>query len=199
MIDAGKARRGFTLLELMVVVAILMVVGAMATPAVITAVSDYNLRTAAGNIASVFQKTRMQAVSDDRWYPVRIGAAGGRNYAYSDLNNNFALDDPERNLVAYLPRGINFDAAGGPSLASMNLDFAPAIGLPAYNARGLPCMPAGGATCPLQTAASGAQGWSGYIYYLRQDRPLGGAAWAAITVSPAGRVRTWTWNGNAWN
>ncbi len=196
MISGREMRRGFSLLELVVVVAVILVVAAMATPAILSAMNDYKLRTAASSFAGVIHKTRMQAVSDDRWYTVARGNSGGSDYAFADLNNNAALDAVEQNLIAYLPRGIVFDAAGGPSLATMNLEVTPVTGLPAFNARGLPCTPTGG-TCPVIPPGGGAQ--RGYIYYLRQDRSLGRPAWAAVTVSAAGRVRAWTWSGNAWN
>jgi prepilin-type N-terminal cleavage/methylation domain-containing protein len=183
------SRRGFTLLELIVVMAIIMVIAAMATPSLINAVNAYKLRTAAGNLAGIIQRTRMQAVSDDRWYPVHMGASGSSSFAFTDLDKDFDLDTNEQATVAYLPRGIAFDSSGGPSLTSMGLDFTPVIGLPAFNARGLPCNPSGAVCNTL----------SGYIYYLRQDRPFGGPSWAALTVSPAGRVKVWTWNGSAWN
>ncbi len=197
MISQQKAQRGFSLLELVIVLAVIMVVAAIATPAIMSALNDYKLRTAAGNVAGVIQKTRMQAVSDDRWHPVAIGSSGGSSYAFADLEAppNYSLEPSnaaEQNLVAYLPRGMSFDGSSGPSLASMNLDFSPNSGMPAFNARGLPCAPSG-SICPP------ASGGNGFYYYLRQNRSAGTLGWAAITVSPAGRVRVWIWTGSTWN
>ncbi len=199
MISAAR-KRGFTLVELMIVVAIMMVVTAIAMPSIITSVSSYRLRSSASGLAGAFQKTRMQAVSDDRWYPMAMVTAGGQTYVFGDLSTppNGTLDPgKETQLISYLPRGTAIDNAGAPPNTSMNLEFTPTTGLPAFNARGLPCTITGG-TCRPQTATGGAEGWSGYICYLRQARPLGGASWAAITVSPAGRIRVWSWNGAAW-
>ncbi len=171
MISAGR-RRGFSLLELLIVVAVLMVVAAIATPNIISSWQAYRLRTAAGAVAGAFQRIRMQAVSDDRWYTVQA----------ADVN-------------MLLPGNIALQTTG-PSRTSMDLDFTPTEALPSFNARGLPCTVTGGACQP---AISGsAEGWSGYVVYLQQARPLGGPAWAAITVSAAGRVRTWFWSGGGW-
>ena len=79
----------------------------------------------------------------------------------------------------------------------MGLDFTANAGLPSFNARGLPCS-VSGAACISPAAAGGGEGWSGYVCYLRQNRSLEQAGWAAITVSAAGRVRFWTWSGSRW-
>ncbi len=201
MIARREPLRGFSLLELMVVLAVITIVSAIVTPQIIATVNNYKLRTAASGVAGVFQKARMQAVNDDKWYSVAMGTSGGIGYAFADLWGspttppNNTLDPAENNMITYLPRGISFDTAG-PSTASMNLDFAPITAMPSFNARGLPCTPSG-MVCPFVPVGGVAQ--NGYLYYLRQDRALSRPAWAAITVSPAGRVRVWSWNGNAWN
>ncbi len=191
-------RRGFSLLELVIVLAIMMVVSAIALPRIVTTVNAYRLRTSASALAGVFQKTRIQAVSDDRWYPVATTTVQGEAFAFADLNNNGSLDTAEKQLVINLPRGITISSASAPANTSMNLDYTPTTGLPVFNARGLPCT-INGAACQPQVAAGGGEGWSGYICYLRQDPSFGNPSWAAVTVSPAGRVRVWTWNGTAWN
>ncbi len=202
MVLSERSRRGFSLLELLIVVAMIMVIAAMATPTVFTAMSNYRLRTTASGVAAVCQRARMRAVSDDRWRPVQTDTIGGATIVYVEVDDPLdtsANSPDELTMVAALPRGFTI-SNGGPDPASMNLDnFSnPAHGMPAFNARGLPCTPASGAlTCPSQVATPG--GLSGYIFYLRQDRDLGGTGWAAITVTPAGRVRAWTWTGSAWN
>lgn len=192
----ADTRRGFTLLELMVVVSIIVVITVISTPTIISAVDGYKLRTAAGSVAALIQNTRMRAVSDDRWYQVRTGVSGTSNYAYSALENAADAPTNESTFVMYLPRGIAFDTVGAPALDTMALDYSPPTGLPAFNARGVPCTPSGSVCHPANSG--GAEG-SGYVVYLRQDRPLGGTNWAAVTVSPAGRVKSWTWSGSSWN
>jgi prepilin-type N-terminal cleavage/methylation domain-containing protein len=181
---------GFTLLELLIVVAITVVVAAIAIPNIINGIAQYRLRGAASDLSGLIQKSRMLSVSQNKQYPVHRTTTGGFDYAWADLDNDFTLDDNEKINSLQLPRGVVFDSGGGGlSLSSMSLGFTPVIGLPVFTARGLPCVVSGGAC-----TATG----QGYIQYLRQDRSIGATAWAAVTVTPAGRVRVWTWNGSAW-
>ena len=39
---------------------------------------------------------------------------------------------------------------------------------------------------------------SGLIEYFKDNRIGGSGGWAAISVSPAGRITRWFWNGSAW-
>jgi len=56
-----------------------------------------------------------------------------------------------------------------------------------FNSRGIPC------TCP-STRPNYCPGiTNGYAFYFTQ-----GTQWAAVGVSPAGRIKTYFWNGGAW-
>jgi hypothetical protein len=88
------------------------------------------------------------------------------------------------------PTGVTAPAAIGTS----TLSFTPQSidpGAPLYasfNSRGLPCVYNGG------TCAN-----SGLIEYFKDNRIGGSGGWAAISVSPAGRIKRWFWNGTIWS
>src|SRR6266568_2910602 len=61
-----------------------------------------------------------------------------------------------------------------------------------FNSRGIPCKSATAAGCPDPgNYCTGIT--NGYAFYFTQ-----GTQWAAVGVSPAGRIKTFFWNGNAW-
>ncbi len=171
--------RGFSILELIIVVAITLTIAAIAVPRVVTATQDFKLRSTASGFSGLAQKCRMLAVSRNAFNAVTY-SGGAFSCTVTDNTN------------VLLPTGIVPDASGGGfSTSSMSMSWTASgvVGLPQFNPRGLPCVVSGG-VC----SVSG----QGYIYYLRQDRAVGATGWAAITVTPAGRVRVWTWDGSNW-
>src|SRR5712671_1538760 len=56
-----KKDRGFSLLEILIVVAVIIILGALAVPRVMNTVSDVNLRYFATNFSGLLQSARMQA------------------------------------------------------------------------------------------------------------------------------------------
>lgn len=185
--ERARAQRGFSLVELLVVTAIIVVVAAVATPSFLNAMANLRLRTSASALAGVIQAARMEAVRTNRVSQVAMLEEATASFAFVDSDLDFEVSDDERPTLVQLQAGVNFDATGDPALTSMALGYTPVIGLPRYNTRGLPCLDNGG-NCVN----------SGFIYYLRQEPPFGSTGWAAVTVSPTGRVRVWTWNGSAW-
>jgi len=181
---SNQLQSGYSLLELMVALAMVMVLTTMAVPAVTTAISDAQLRSAAGGLAGTLQKARMISASADRAYALRLS---GSSTVYIDLNGNSTLDASEMVNLLRLPRGVVIDA----SAPALNAGFGTSVlGLPGFDPRGLPCAVSSG-TCTFN------QG-TGFVVYLRQDRPFGATSWAAVSVSPAGRIKTWMWSGTAW-
>ncbi len=191
---SNARQSGFSLLELMIVVAIIMVIAAMAMPKTLNAIQQYRLRSAASEVSGLAQKTRMMAVAQNRQYEVRwLTDVNAISYAYVDLNGNSNKDANENVNSLQLPRGVVFDTSGSaPSLASMGLGFTPVTPprLPIFTPRGIPCVMVS-LVCRTDTGQ-----W--YVHYLRQDRSFGNTGWAAVTVSPAGRVRVWVWTGSVW-
>lgn len=204
---------GFSLLELLIVIAIIMVVGAVATPNVMNAIYTIRLRSAASNIGGVLQSARMQAIRANRYYSIRgvaapavvnnvtavyvdsIGAGAGYG------SGNAAWDTGE--TIVQLPAGVQIDASGANPAFNGAVLIGPAFGNPApttvptFNARGLPCVMAG-AVCnnigPLNNTSIN------FLYFLRMNTPFG-VRWAAISVTGAGRVKTWVYSAtaNTWN
>ena len=70
---AGGARRGFTLVELVVVVAILAILAAFGLPALAAAVARYRVDSAAAELAGALRQAQAQAASQGGYFRVHLG------------------------------------------------------------------------------------------------------------------------------
>ena len=195
--------RGFSMVELVIVVAITLVVAAVAIPQVLIATQNFKLRSTASSLSGLIQKARMLAVarnatcppgtatcSQNGYYAAKAVFSGGLYNFFVDMDGNGTINPTSiENTSVLAPPDVVPDSSANPSNTSMSLGSTPVVNLPAFNARGLPCTVSGGA-CTVTG--------QGYIYYLRQDRAIGATGWAAVTVSPAGRAQVWTWDGSKW-
>ena len=77
---------------------------------------------------------------------------------------------------------------GAPTTISTSvLGFTPLTDDPSFNTRGLPCY-WNGTSCVN----------SGFLYYFKDTSRQGSQGWAALSISPAGRIKKWFWTGSAW-
>jgi prepilin-type N-terminal cleavage/methylation domain-containing protein len=203
-----KRQRGFSLIELLIVIAIIMVVAAMATPNIVNAINDIRLRGAAGNLAGLLQQCRQAALHDNRYYTVKPATVTGAPAAYVDLNYNSSFDNvaPAPEPLIQFPQSVSVASAGAPNTANLvnqccsTFTPQPASVLPSFNSRGLPCVglsnpPPANSLC--NTTDAGGK-TVGFVYYMNQTRAFGAVGWAAVSVTPAGRIRVWTYSGSTW-
>jgi prepilin-type N-terminal cleavage/methylation domain-containing protein len=199
---------GFSLIELLIVIAIIMVVAAMATPSLMNTMNGIRLRSAASEVAGIMQQARQRAVRDNRYYTVKPAVVTGARAAYVDLNYNNAFDGgaPAPEPMIQFPQSVAVVAAGAPNTANLIgqccTTFVPqnATILPSFNSRGLPCVgaanpPPVNSLCNIRDAGGNTVG---FVYYMNQTRAFGAVGWAAVSVTPAGRIRVWTYGGTTW-
>jgi prepilin-type N-terminal cleavage/methylation domain-containing protein len=206
---------GFSIIELLVVVAITLTVTALAVPTIMATIGNYRVTTSASALAALIQETRMLAVRDNKCYSMETTAVGTNTGFFVDLAQNqtyaaqpFPSTNPQQHeeltqlgatvkLIAAgnMPSQLTATIIGGPS-ANFTLDSTDAV---SFNARGLPCLvtPPGCATATsCQMLPSGNQ--VGFVYYLSAQPPFGPALYKGVSVTPAGRVRVWTLAGGNW-
>jgi prepilin-type N-terminal cleavage/methylation domain-containing protein len=198
----GAGSSGFSLIELLIVVFVVLVVAAIAIPNILTAVANIRLRASAGDLAGLMQQARILAAKNNATYTVRYGTRNGAQIAYVDLNGNGSFDNGEP-LTQF--SGTTVPAAGAPSgsggqptayvlvgdTGTGSYDNTYTLG---YTGRGLPCnydTSTTPATCSTPAAKY-------FAYYLTITR-VGGTSWAAVVVTKGGRTKIATWNGGAWN
>jgi len=187
---------GFSLLEMAIVVALVMIVGVISLVLAKNVVRSVHLHQTASNYSNLLQQARVRAVRDDNYYSVKtVAASGGRPaYAFIDINQSgtFASGDPifyfnadvkpvtntsglnVTNLRSqYLPAGYN--ATINPSTAEG----------PTFGPRGLPCSPSSltGGTCPFLATPIA------YEIFMKNTSSLN---YEAVTVTPAGRIHLWS-------
>jgi prepilin-type N-terminal cleavage/methylation domain-containing protein len=203
--------RGFSLLEVLVGIAIVMILVAITAPAVNRALNTARVRDTAVQYANLLQTARSQAIADDRFYSVYVQPAAGGNppIAYVDIqpqvNNGTSGHgppptghydagppaDPASNLSGQvLPQPV----AGAPNVNALNAAFCAACvparifnTAPTWGPDGMPCE-AKPSLDGTGTVCNGSGGPTAYVTYFQSTVS---AEWSAVTVSPAGRVKAW--------
>jgi prepilin-type N-terminal cleavage/methylation domain-containing protein len=189
--DPGETshKRGFSLLELIIAVTIIMILAAVTAPKMISVISDIKLRYSATDLAGLLQTCRMQAVRKNTFYGVQpIPLPQGNTGYFVNLNGvAYAAGDP---LVVLGTATVISQGAGSgaPNEAAFlaGLGFVTVAGavVPSFNARGLPCVPFGN-TCPQIPG-------QGFVLFLQRTTAVGSARWAAVVVNASGRVQVWS-------
>lgn len=198
------------MLELLIVIAILLIVAGMTAPKMLEIIDSQKLRSNAQAFAGLLQQARMRATQDDKPYQVLFSG----NMAYVDLQQNqtynsggsnpdpaVQLDSPITVTDTGAPAG--FDTQTLLSIIPLKLETStmvsssgnPSPGL-AFNERGLPCQTStAGAACTTTTTVGTPPQTTlvAWVTYLRYTNRHGGYAWAAVTVTPAGRIKVWTY------
>jgi prepilin-type N-terminal cleavage/methylation domain-containing protein len=198
-----RDRSGFSLLELVVVLAVSLIVAGLAIPNVMQAYYNAILRSAAGDLAGLMQLARISAAKKNSPCTVRFRTTNGVQEAFIDLNTNGTADTGEPLIP--LARTVSA-AAGAPSGTGQPTPYVlsgdTSSGTPydntntlGFSSRGLPCnydTTTSPATCTTPSATY-------FVYYLTGQRPGGSVGWAAVVVTKSGRTRTLLWNGTSWN
>jgi len=196
---------GLTLLELCVALAIVMIVASMIFVNAVTAVRNIRLTQSATSYANLLQHARIQAVQDDTYYMVRTNTVTNPPEAFVDLAQSGTYSAAAADPLMVFMQGVNpMLFSDGPALANLESKFLPAAGVatvdttdpgPTFGPRGLPCKPTApsGGTCPYLNA-NGIP--TSYITFLQNAQSQ---KWEAVTVTPAGRIGVWSYDGTNWS
>ena len=202
--EGVRSHCGFSMLELMIVIAISMVMAVYALPMFLQAYYDVRLKAACADLSGLMQKARIQAARTNSTFAVYY-PAGSPQQAFVDMNNNRQWDASVTiNGVSMGEPSVYFggtisvpssapSGSGAPTAyvlvgdtAGTTYNNATTLG---WSSRGLPCAYVGG-VC--STPAAGY-----FVYYVEDKRP-NGIGYGAVVVTRSGRTKTVIWNGAAW-
>ncbi len=207
--NRSSSERGFTLIELVVAIAVILVITGMAVPNFLIAVRSAHLKGTVSDFAGLVQSARIKAVDDDRYYSIYV-LGGATPEAFVDIypqqvsgasGSGGTTIDPKDPLIGMNSEVVQKPAASAPNTASLQALFLPAnatvvlgdgsaaASAITFGPRGLPCS-ASALTCKTHIPAGDIAYW---IFF--QD--VTSANWGAVTVTPAGRVQRWLYSGGA--
>jgi Tfp pilus assembly protein FimT len=185
--------RGFSMVEVLMVVAITMVLSTIAIANIAAVVSSTRVRAGISSVSGLLQNTRMLAVKNNRSMTARmVTLTRGTLVGYvknatddSDLDADDTQVQWEAPVIKLsAPTGDNAPSA----LTATDLGYTPETGDISFNSRGLPC-----------AYSSGICTNHGFRYYFKDTSRQGSKGWAALSVSPAGKIKKWFWNGSRWS
>ena len=184
-------QQGFSLLEVVIVMGVIVAMTAAVIPNINSSIQNYRLYASAQEIASQVQSARLRAVRGNAMCTFLMSASG-RQFGI-DMDGDGSVSSGA-DVVLSLNNNVNFSNLSTPPISNATtlssgtktgIGFTPRGTLTAVASSGLPDFN------PASLAASG------YAIYLSNTQNH----FAAVTVSPLGRVRTWTStsaNGATW-
>lgn len=203
--EACALQAGFTLTEMTVVAAIVLLVGGLSIPALSRTIDVSRLKAATQTLAATYQDARIRATQNDTSYELLISSPGIQPAQVClDLDGDGICGATEP--VTIFPTSIVLSNVGVPvplditqlkypvantensTMHTQQDKVAPGL---AWNARGLPCQ---------RDSAASPCSATGWVQHVQLQRSNGDVLYGAVTVSPTGRVKTWIFissgNGN---
>ncbi len=136
-----RNKSGFTLVELLMVIALITVVAAIAVPNIISWLPDYRLKAAANDLFSNFQKAKLTAVKRNTNCVVIVNSTGYT--VFMDDDTDFVQDGGE-DVVVKINWDDDYKKSVSVSLANITFDNStgqPTIG---FRPNGIPVDNGGG-------------------------------------------------------
>ena len=211
MKSAAKSRKGyalqtgFSLAELIVVLAIILIVAALAVPSFSRSIDSNRLKSATQTLAAAYQDSRLRATQNDTSYEVLVSPPGispAQVCIDLDGDGTCSAGDPVTSFVGKVTISnvgvpvpltaaqLHFPVASTENSVMYTQQNVLAPGL-AWNARGLPCQ---------RSSASSSCLDMGWVQHVQFQRANGEIFYGAVSVSPTGRIKTWIYissgNGN---
>jgi len=177
-----RDKKGFTMIELLIVVAIIAVTAAVAIPNIISWIPTMRVNSAARDIVSEMQLARMKAVSERNNYVITFDTSTNQYSIYDDNDSNFSTSNVLVKTVN-LPSGIQFGYIAGKNPS--NDDITGSVQF-------------GATSSPIRETfiPNGTANLMGSVYLIptediagsRRDRQR------AITVILTGRIKLWKYD-----
>jgi Tfp pilus assembly protein FimT len=197
-VTGTRKHAGFSLFELAVVISVGMILIAVSIPRMNNVIATMKLRASMTTASSFFQNLRMLAVKKNTTMMANHVNRTTVPYSlvywakeYTDssaLNTHDSQVEMEAPIYTYdSPTGVGAPAAIPNS--TLGLLSNPETVDPAFNSRGLPCK---------FDSSTGACPNAAFIKYYKDTRLSASKGWAAVSITPAGRIKRWFWNGSAW-
>jgi prepilin-type N-terminal cleavage/methylation domain-containing protein len=183
-----STERGFSLVELVVVLGMMLTLSAIAVPSVMQSIGIYRLNVAATSLQNMVEVTRFSAIRRNTQISLRQTTLNGQNLFYVDLNGTgiYANTDPSY----LLPLDMQIAPAGAPVASTTNLANTQALsssGCIGFDSRGI---------VNYSTCGSGAP----VVWFVSIGLSSSTTGYRAVTVSPMGQAKSWTaQSGGIWN
>jgi type IV fimbrial biogenesis protein FimU len=180
--------RGFSLVELLVVVAVMMALSAIAVPSFMQSIRIYRLNFAATSLQNMVEVTRFSAIRRNTQISLRQTTSNGRTLFYVDLNGTGAYTNTDPTYI--LPADMQLAPTGAPAASTTNLANAQALsssGCIGFDSSGV----VNYATCGSGTPV---------VWFVSIGLTSSSTSYRAITVSPMGQAKSWIApSGGPWN
>jgi|SRR5579872_2062285 len=186
-------QNGFSLIEVVIVLAVALTLIAIALPAFFNSINSYRLSNTAQSLASLIDLNRFVAVESNNPVTLRQVTQSGNAFFYIDKNNSNTMDATEQRVLLPSDMLIMQPGSGvpGPSATGFQYStatvFASSTSTVTFDARGTMNSCAGAASICMIIVGAPSKPQSGY---------------RAITVNPMGQIKTWTWSatssGGSW-
>ncbi len=173
---------GFTMVELVGTMGVILVVGAIAVPSFISAYRSYQVSDAATQLAGILQATRLEAIRHNTPVKCIIQQAAGVTNIWADSNGNSTEDPGERQIVFSGAANL-VDAGNVPGTATLTV----AVGVST-----LTNVSVSNATLGFDQRGAVTDPGSGSVYALYiANISAPGAGYRAVILFPSGSVQTW--------
>lgn len=196
----SNRRRGFSLIELMVVMAIILIITAIAMPLIQRVVTSYRLDTSGHAVAGLVQQARLLAVGSNQPAYAQFDTTNpSANLVYVNSDKSAFVPGAAGVPVVATNGGVALQATNPPNI---NVDqlvaylqgtstavFVEAPGTPiGFSPRGVPCVGIFGnpAVCQQQDSNN-----SNKVATFLWLMTTGNGNWEAVTVTAGGKVRSW--------
>lgn len=213
-------RDGFSLVELLVVVILVLIVAGFAIPGMISSLRQARIRGAASDYAVLLEQARTYAIRDNRYYstyilagsgttptqayvdmcPQKVGQASGNGGTSIVTASSTCSGDPS----VMIPAEVVLQASSSaPNTSNLQTQLLPStttvtpidasVTAPIFSPRGLPCT---AVTLSSLSICDSSGGPTAYWTFFNDTRS---GSWQAVTITPAGRIKKWYYTGSAWS